>query len=82
VLAFENNDQAGIVVYGNDLFRGKYQVLLDAAEAWEVRIEIFAVSGQHLTCCFRIRRGRRTVFADASPRGTLYQPELQEISCS
>ena len=81
VLAFENNDDAGTIVYLTESFR-KNALLLDAAEAWKISIEVFAESGGRCNCQFRIRRGKSTVFAASSPRGTLYQPIIDDIRCS
>lgn len=78
VLAFENEDDAATVTYLNDAFR-RNKLLLDAADAWEIRVEVFAEGGGSCLCNFRIRRGKERVFAPSSPRGTLYEPILEVI---
>jgi hypothetical protein len=80
VLAFENNDQIGVLVYANERIRGKHELILDAAESWNIAIEVFAESGHKAICRFRIKRGKERVFAHASPRGTLYEPDLEVVS--
>ena len=71
ILAFENEDDAATVVYLNEAFR-KNKLLLDAATAWLVAVEVFGEDGERGSCWFRVRRGKGTVFAQASRNGTLY----------
>jgi hypothetical protein len=79
VLAFENNDESGSFVYANEAFRDKHRLLL-AVCPWKVTVEVFAETGERVTCLFIVRKGTQRVLADASPRGTLYEPELESWS--
>jgi hypothetical protein len=78
VLAFENDDDCGGFIYANSDLRDKHQLLLSAAKSWEVTVEVSADGGERLTKPFRIRRGHTEVFAQSSPKGTLYKPEVDQ----
>ena len=47
VLAFENNDQSALVVCVLPGIRSKRNLLLEAADWWEIEIEVYAESGHH-----------------------------------
>lgn len=79
ILAFENEDDAASIVYLNDDFR-KNKLLLEASEAWLIAVEVFGEGEERGSCWFRIRRGKETVFAQSSRRGTLYEPIIDKVT--
>lgn len=76
VLAFENNDHRGVVVYADDRFRQDGHVLL-AASDWELTIEVFADDGASSVVTLHLCRGTveaNSGIINASREGTLYGP--------